>query len=229
MSAKKFVSSFSVSKRAVFSGICAILALFIPGILKALLCIAAIILGVFGFKKIEDSHGVLYGKSMAVGGIVISSILIVIFLFGGFRGGDTVSTVSRGRRGVIKYNAKHVEECRANLKKIKDAIESYQEDHKDQYPQTLSDLYPDYIENSSVFWCPGDSDSKKPAKIESPEDALISYSYNPPRPDSPQKLWELILVTDNAYENHGGAGKNILMGDGMVHWIKRPIKRQKKK
>ena len=47
-----------------------------------------------------------------------------------------------------------IEPCRSNLRQIGIALTSYQLDHKGEWPDWLSDLYPKYLQDESILLCP---------------------------------------------------------------------------
>jgi prepilin-type N-terminal cleavage/methylation domain-containing protein len=44
--------------------------------------------------------------------------------------------------------------CQNNLKQIYYALQAYRDDHNEQYPKSLDDLYDRYIDDLEVFKCP---------------------------------------------------------------------------
>ena len=67
------------------------------------------------------------------------------------------------------------EECINNLKRIYEAIQAYQNDHKD-IPNWLSDLVPDYLPDATVLVCPV---CRRTGKVEAPPltDPRLPTSY----------------------------------------------------
>ena len=105
--------------------------------------------------------------------------------------------------------------CSSNLKQIGLGLQMYAVDYNDRFPHHLSYLYPEYIPEAKVFWCPSDPDDSCPQNIKTPEDALISYRYvtSLSPDDDPGKP---IVYED--LKNHKHKGGNILFIDGHVEW-----------
>ncbi len=66
------------------------------------------------------------------------------------------------------------ETCTANLATIGTAIKQYENDH-DDVPDGFADLYPDYLQDTSVLLCPADNSGGEP--LEGAEDAGTRCSY----------------------------------------------------
>jgi len=74
-------------------------------------------------------------------------LLVVISIIGALAGllfPVVSSMIERARRA----------QCISNLMTIRDALENYATDHKDFYPESLIDLYPQYINEPEIFVCP---------------------------------------------------------------------------
>ena len=80
-----------------------------------------------------------------------------------------------GARAQADLAAQEKEACTRNLKKIYEAIQSYQADHKD-LPNWLSDLVPQYLNDATVLICPV---CRRTGQVESPPlaDPKMSCSY----------------------------------------------------
>ncbi|MCK4905420.1 hypothetical protein KAS42_04175 [bacterium] len=112
----------------------------------------------------------------------------------------------------------------SNMKQIGIALQMHANDYDDEFPPTLQHLYPQYINTSSVFWCPTDKDSS-PTDINNNEvdgrnSARISYQYNSGHSISESP--SIPLVWDNgcggSLDNHKKGG-NVLYLDGHVEWV----------
>jgi len=55
-----------------------------------------------------------------------------------------------------KHLPSHAEICENNLRQLGQAIAAYRQDNNGNFPPYLTILYPDYIEDKSVFICPAD-------------------------------------------------------------------------
>lgn len=206
---KRIMASLKLSKLAIASLTCGILAIFIPGVLKILLGLAALVLGLVAWQSVSSSHGMLYGQGMAIAGVVIGPLVLVIALVAG---GISKAVTSR-------HHEKNIKTCASNLRKLGQALKQYTQEHNGRYPKSLLELFPKYIDDPAVFWCPGDKDSRRPKTIRNESDTLVSYKYTPPEPGDDRKLWQIQIISDNSLDNHDGSGQNVLMGDGVVVWI----------
>ncbi len=107
--------------------------------------------------------------------------------------------------------------CVSNLKQIGLALRRYARDHNKKLPDDLKKLYPDYVDNPVIFWCPGDK-APKPTTItnsilNNENSAQISYRYCPGYSvDTPHPSMT-IIVEDNSPDNHAGKKKNVLFLD----------------
>ncbi len=100
-------------------------------------------------------------------------------------------------------------DCKRNLRHIGVGIVFYRNDNADEFPATLANLYPKYME-ARTFVCPGDENPRTLAG-----DIKCSYHYVgkllPHAPDT------AIIVYEKA-GNHEG-GRHVIVADGHVKWI----------
>jgi type II secretory pathway pseudopilin PulG len=93
--------------------------------------------------------------------------------------------------------------CSNNLSQIGKAIFTFTESHNDEFPATLMDLYPTYLDSLNVFQCP--STEREPGRID--------YVYVKPDASAPSNT----PVAWDKPGNHEG-GRNVLCVDGHVRW-----------
>ena len=80
-------------------------------------------------------------------GFTLVELLVVIAIIGilvTFLAPGTMKMREKARRS----------KCQNNLKQIYYAIQAYRDDHSEQYPATLDDLYDRYVDDLEVFKCP---------------------------------------------------------------------------
>ncbi|NQT07197.1 MAG: type II secretion system protein [Candidatus Omnitrophica bacterium] len=122
------------------------------------------------------------------------------------------STREQGRRYV----------CAENLRKTTIALRRYAVGHKGIYPDDLSVLYPEYIDDLKIFICPSDVDASDIAKDGSDIDVTTSYLYS--RGWTEKDPLSTILVCDKndifgKDTNHRGKGGNVAYLSGEVKWV----------
>jgi len=103
--------------------------------------------------------------------------------------------------------------CLNNMKQINLGCHTYAPDHKDKFPNKLSELYPDYINSLGVFCCPSTE-----TVISRPEDIDARSSYKLIGGLALRDVKGSDLVLYESLENHGD-GANGGFADGHVKWL----------
>ncbi|MDD3906045.1 MAG: type II secretion system protein [Candidatus Omnitrophica bacterium] len=99
--------------------------------------------------------------------------------------------------------------CANNLRQIRLGLRKYAMEHKNNFPATLGELYPNYVIGQDVFDCPA---SKTIGTKDSPD-----YSYAPGLTEV--SSGDKVIAQDKD-GNHKEAGKHILRVNGSVEWVK---------
>ena len=112
--------------------------------------------------------------------------------------------------------------CANHLREIVIALRTYALKHERAYPDDLSDLYPEYVDDVRAFICPSDVDASDIAKDGSDIDFTASYLYS--RGWSEKDPLDTVLVCDKndifgKDTNHRGKGGNVACLSGMVKWV----------
>ena len=132
-------------------------------------------------------------------GFTLIELLIVIAIIGimiGFLAPGAMKLREKARRS----------KCQNNLKQIYYAISAYRDDHSEQYPESLDQLYDKYIDDLAVFKCPS-SASPTPASASGGD-----YEYHAGL--SPAGHSTEALAEDKAHNHPDGV--NVLRVGGQV-------------
>ena len=102
--------------------------------------------------------------------------------------------------------------CKSNLKQIGLGIAMYANDHDENYPQKLEELYDQYVTAKQIFHCPSTGKPKAGPGIQ------FSYRYvgRLSKLTDPQ-----VIIAYDKRGNHHRDGRNVLFYDGHVRWIPR--------
>ena len=89
----------------------------------------------------------LIAQRKAGRGFTLIELLVVIAIIGiliGFLAPGAMKMREKARRS----------KCQNNMKQIYYAISAYRDDHNEQFPKSLDDLYDAYLDDLEVFKCP---------------------------------------------------------------------------
>jgi len=113
---------------------------------------------------------------------------------------------------LVRYNQIRLSRinCSNNLREIGLAMYIYARENGGNFPQSLSTLYEEqYLADRGIMDCPA---SKRVGTPEQPD-----YEYKPGL--SVRSPSQDVLVGDDG-GNHSGAGRNVLLVDGEVLWVR---------
>ena len=190
------------------------IASFVLGMVGLVLCfgplagIPGVILGILALGKIGGSGGELSGKGFAVAGIVTGSVsMLVPFL--AVMAALLLPALARARQEARRM------QCLSNLKQIGLACHMYAQENNGNFPERLSQLYPQYAPGLNLFKCPtADYPVETKEDIDSESTyVLVSGLKSTDRP-------ETVLVHEKVDSHHGDGG-NVLHVDGHVKWVLR--------
>lgn len=78
-------------------------------------------------------------------------------------------------------------ECKVHIFLIREALKKYIKDHNGEFPNTLEELFPDYIKDPYILHCPIDFNTNR----------LVSYLYTKPHKTDPEN--KIILSCERHY------------------------------
>src|ERR1041385_147832 len=80
--------------------------------------------------------------------------------------GPANSAPQQERASLTPEQRENLAECKRRLTVIGSGLAAYRRDHKQQIPLTLEALYPKYVKDTSVFYCPAGDKGKEKGKYE---------------------------------------------------------------
>ncbi|MDI6826875.1 MAG: hypothetical protein QME62_00150 [Armatimonadota bacterium] len=105
-------------------------------------------------------------------GAISCLVLVLVIIIGSYWLYRVIASNPAFKKGFEEVKA--MATCTAQLQEIYRALERYNQKNG-RYPSSLGELYPDYLENRKILFCPSD---KSPS-------GQSSYVYYPPSPNAP--------------------------------------------
>jgi prepilin-type N-terminal cleavage/methylation domain-containing protein len=148
-------------------------------------------------------------------GITLLELLVVVAVVGAI-----VVSLSPLIRATRENGRRH--QCAENLREIAMALGEYALAHDGEFPDDLSELYPEYISGLKCFTCPSDMDASDIARDGADIDVATSYLYS--RGWGRKDPLDKILACDKndifgKDTNHAGKGGNVIYLSGEVKWV----------
>ena len=103
--------------------------------------------------------------------------------------------------------------CLSNVRGLGQACKMYAIDHDEHFPGNLVGLYPDYVKDEQLFFCPVVYNSHSPKHIRTLNEATISYAIMPALNEADETPAETILVREKSIWNHEST-MNVCYIDG---------------
>lgn len=180
------------------------LVLGLAGLLTCgLTALVGLILGIVALARIGSSRRAGSGFGLAIAGTTVSGVVLLIVPVIALLAAMLMPALSRAR-----FVARRVA-CKANLHHITIGIGMYRDDHDQRWPESLGELYPEYVESREAFVCPAD---ENPMTIEGRE---CSYHYAGRLPGG---VPPMTIILYDKRGNHPG-GRNALFADAHVEWL----------
>lgn len=182
------------------------IASLVCGVAGILFCglpsVAGLVLGIVAMKKISASDGRLGGHGLALAGTIVSAVMIFIGLFMTAVWAAMLMPALARARGEARKAA-----CLNNIKNIGTGMAMYQNDHG-QWPESLRDIHPDYIESKGIFQCPAAGD-------DGGEEFPDSYIYRKPPADADRMNTPVVFDKPGNHRE----GRCVLFPDKHVEFL----------
>ena len=144
-------------------------------------------------------------RKYPIGSLIVLAVLLIgaTYLF--------APALVRARRSA------RAAECMSNLRQIGLGCHMYAMDHGGRLPDDLVQLYPRYA-SLQCFFCPGHYNGRPPKRIETLDEASVSYKliHGVALSDDP----DTIFACEKCIWNHGGVWTNAVHVDGHVSLIR---------
>jgi prepilin-type processing-associated H-X9-DG protein len=167
--------------------------------------IPALIMGIIALKNIRSSGGQLAGEGMAMGGVITGGISFVMIAVMAMMAGMLLPALARAREEARKAV------CKSNLKNIGLCVMMYAQDNDNKLPEKLSQLYPEYVKDLSLFVCPSSGKTIASADQIDTETPYVLV------PGVALGGGTAVLVYEKRGMHEGGT--NVLFADGHVEWV----------
>lgn len=115
--------------------------------------IIGMILGLVSLIKIGKSNGQIKGRGLAISGIIVSSVMFLVFLAAA---AGMLLPALNNARSQRQYDRPQYSDCGVNVKKIALAIRLYADEHEGKCPpaaQWCDDVLPN-LDGRQIFKCP---------------------------------------------------------------------------
>lgn len=162
--------------------------------------IMGMILGLVATIRIGKSNGQLKGKGLAISGMIVSSVMFVLFL--GIAAGLILPALSKARHQ-RQFDRPQFSDCGGNAKKIALAIRLYADEHEGKCPpaaQWCDDVLPN-LEGRQIFKCPQRRGSEGAYGFNA---KLAGRTLSAIPPDT-----VMIFETDKGWNTTGGEGEVV--------------------
>jgi prepilin-type processing-associated H-X9-DG protein len=122
-----------------------------------------------------------------------------------------------------RHGTSNLEECASNMHQIGLAIILYQNDHNQNYPNSLAELLMEEQIAPAVFVCPSSNDTASTCPTQAiaadwAKPGHLSYIYLGKGLNDKTATADTVVLYE-PMSNHAGEGMNVLFGDGHTDWV----------